>query len=65
MIHPRCTGIAKEARLYRYKVDRITKEVLPVIVDKNNHGWDGIRYGLDGHIQNAGGLGVWAKLAEK
>lgn len=40
-------------------------EVLPVIVDKNNHGWDGIRYGLDGHIQNAGGLGVWAKLAEK
>lgn len=65
VIHPRCSGLAKEARLYRYKVDRITKEVLPVIVDKNNHGWDATRYALDGHIQNAGGLGIWAKLGEK
>lgn len=37
VIHPRCKHTWQEARSYRYKVDRITKEVLPIIVDKNNH----------------------------
>ncbi|PHM64109.1 terminase [Xenorhabdus stockiae] len=50
-IHPRCKHTAKEARLYSYKTDRITGEVLPVIEDANNHCWDGIRYGLDGYIK--------------
>ncbi|MBC8946952.1 PBSX family phage terminase large subunit [Xenorhabdus indica] len=50
-IHPRCKYTAKEARLYSYKTDRITGEVLPVIEDANNHCWDGIRYGLDGYIK--------------
>ncbi|MEX6160687.1 PBSX family phage terminase large subunit [Proteus mirabilis] len=48
IIHPRCKETAKEARLYSYKTDRITGEVLPVIEDKNNHCWDAVRYGLDG-----------------
>ncbi|HAK8161404.1 TPA: PBSX family phage terminase large subunit [Salmonella enterica] len=51
IIHPRCKETAKEARLYSYKTDRITGEVLPIIEDKNNHCWDGIRYGLDGYIK--------------
>lgn len=50
IIHPRCTHMADEALLYSYKVDRKTNEVLPVIVDKHNHCWDGVRYGLDGYI---------------
>ncbi|OHY48240.1 terminase [Proteus mirabilis] len=50
IIHPRCKETAKEARLYSYKTDRITGEVLPVIEDKNNHCWDAVRYGLDGYI---------------
>ena len=62
VIHPRCKHTAQEARLYRYKVDKITKEVLPVIIDKNNHCWDATRYSLDGHIQQSGELGVWKRL---
>lgn len=63
IIHPRCVNTAKEARLYQYKVDRITGDILPVIVDKHNHCWDAIRYGLNGYIQARGAMGVWARLA--
>lgn len=55
IIHPRCKETAKEARLYSYKTDRITGEVLPIIEDKNNHCWDAVRYGLDGYINKKGG----------
>jgi phage terminase large subunit len=43
-----------EARLYQYKVDRITGDILPIIVDKHNHGWDATRYSLDGVIKQRG-----------
>ncbi|WP_070108754.1 PBSX family phage terminase large subunit [Sodalis glossinidius] len=50
VIHSRCAHTVQEARLYSYKVDRQTHEVLPVFVDKHNHCWDSIRYSLDGYI---------------
>lgn len=68
IIHPRCVKTAEEARLWRYKVDKSQvdehgqPQVLPVVVDKNNHCWDGIRYGLDGYIQRSGAIGIWARL---
>jgi phage terminase large subunit len=46
VIHPRCVEAIKEARLYSYKVDRLTGDVLPDIVDANNHYWDAVRYAL-------------------
>ena len=46
VIHPRCKHTEEEARLYSYKTDRITGDVLPVIADKHNHCWDAVRYGL-------------------
>ncbi|QTR56312.1 phage terminase large subunit [Proteus mirabilis] len=58
IIHPRCKETAKEARLYSYKTDRITGEVLPVIEDKNNHCWDAARYGLDGYITQKSNAGL-------
>lgn len=64
VIHERCKHAAQEARLYSYKKDRITGEVLPIILDKHNHIWDASRYGLDGYIQRRGALGVWARLAK-
>lgn len=64
VVHPRCKHTIKELSLYSYKVDKVTKEILPIIVDKYNHCIDAIRYGLDGYIQARGGLGVWAKLAK-
>lgn len=46
-IHPRCTNAAQEFRLYSYKVDKRTGDVLPDIVDKWNHAIDSIRYALE------------------
>ena len=37
VIHSRCRHMAEEARLYRYKTDKQTNEILPVIEDSNNH----------------------------
>jgi phage terminase large subunit len=62
VIHPRCKNMAQEARTYQFKVDKITKQILPVVVDANNHGWDATRYGLDQYIKT-GDLQTWAALA--
>lgn len=51
VIHPRCMHAAEEARLWRYKVDRMTGDVLPVLIDANNHVWDAVRYALQPLIQ--------------
>lgn len=46
VIHPQCTNVAEEFRLYSYKVHKQTGEILPDIVDKHNHYIDAIRYAL-------------------
>lgn len=46
IIHPRCKEAIQETRLYSYKVDKLTGDILPDIVDSNNHVIDGIRYAL-------------------
>lgn len=66
VIHPRCKHTAVEFRSkYRYKVDRATGDVLPIVVDKHNHAADAVRYSLDGHIQRSGELGVWERLGKQ
>lgn len=47
IIDPSCTKTIEEAKLYKYKVDKLTGDVLPDIVDKFNHSWDAIRYALE------------------
>lgn len=61
-IHQRCQHMREEARLYRWKVDPTTKEILPIPVDKHNHGWDALGYALDGYIQRRGVDQVWSRL---
>jgi phage terminase large subunit len=63
IVHERCKHIGQEFRLYSYKVDKQSGDILPIIVDKHNHGLDALRYSLDGYIQRRGSMGVWAKLA--
>lgn len=46
IIHPRCPETLQEARLYSYKVDRLSGDVLTDIVDKHNHYIDALRYAL-------------------
>lgn len=50
-IHQRCIHTAQEFKLYSYKVDPRTSEVLPVIIDKNNHIVDALRYAYDRKIK--------------
>lgn len=61
VVHPRCKHTADEFKLYSYKVDKVTQEVLPVFLDKNNHCIDALRYALDGYITKPG-LAKWAAL---
>jgi phage terminase large subunit len=46
IIHPSCKKWLKEARMYSYKTDRLTGDVLADIVDANNHFMDATRYAL-------------------
>ena len=54
VVHERCVHTAKEFRMYSFKVDRVTGDILPIIVDKWNHCIDALRYALDGYIKNKG-----------
>lgn len=46
VIHERCRDMQEEARLYSYKVDSRTGDILPKIEDSHNHRWDAVRYAL-------------------
>lgn len=56
VIHPRCAQTIREARLYSYKVDRLTGDVLTDIVDANNHYMDATRYALQPLIKRKRGF---------
>lgn len=47
VIHPRCSRVRAEFLAYSYKVDRLTGDILPVLVDANNHWIDAMRYALE------------------
>jgi phage terminase large subunit len=59
VVHPRCTGFLREARMYSYKVDRMTGDVLPIVVDANNHYMDASRYALGPLIKQAKRAGIF------
>ena len=46
VIHPRCEATREEFLRYSYKVDRLSGDVLPVLVDDWNHYVDALRYAL-------------------
>ena len=54
IVHPRCVNIIQELRSYRYKIDRLTSDVLADIVDKDNHGVDAIRYAIAPLVRKKG-----------
>ena len=62
VIHPRCTGIAKDFRLYSHKTDRLTEDILPDVIDKDNHGPDMVRYALAPLIKQQSSGSVRFKL---
>lgn len=54
IIHPDAKDAAEEFSLYSYKVDRQSGDILPVILDANNHVIDSIRYALAPMIKMRG-----------
>ena len=57
IIHPRCKRTVEEFKKYAYKIDRLTGDILPDILDKNNHMIDAARYGLSSLIKHDSGGG--------
>lgn len=47
IIHPECKATINEFKNYRYKTDRLSGDVLPDLVDEDNHCIDAIRYALE------------------
>lgn len=48
IVHPRCKHTIDELNNYKYKVDPLTSDVLPMLEDKNNHVIDALRYACEG-----------------
>lgn len=51
VIHPRCRGAVDNFTNYKWKQDKITKEVLPIPADGSDHWPDSARYGLESYIK--------------
>lgn len=67
-IHPDCAEVQNEFRLYSFKIDKQSGQVLRDIVDKFNHYVDAIRYALEKvMIAKTPGIGVMvpARLRRK
>lgn len=50
-IHPRCKRTYEEFKFYSYKQDKNTGDILPIVLDKDNHYCDALRYALNPYIQ--------------
>lgn len=50
-VHPRCKHTYEEFKFYSYKQDKNTGDILPIVLDKNNHYMDSLRYALNPYIQ--------------
>lgn len=48
VVHPRCKHLIDELTLYKYKEDKLTGQILPMLEDKNNHVIDALRYACEG-----------------
>lgn len=47
VIHPRCKEAVTEFRMYSYKTDRLSGDILPILTDAYDHIIDSLRYSLE------------------
>ncbi len=52
VIHTRCKHSQEEARLWSYKVDKLSGEPTTDLLDAHNHIWDAVRYALEPVMMN-------------
>ena len=53
IIRPSCLHAIEEARLWSYKTDRLSGDILPVVQDGNDHIFDAARYALEPVMRGA------------
>jgi phage terminase large subunit len=58
IVHPRCQHMIDEFNRYSYKQDKLTGDILPIIVDADNHLCDSLRYAMDGLIKGRGQMKI-------
>lgn len=63
IIHERCVETAREFRLYSYKTDPHSGDILPQILDENNHYIDALRYALEPLIKNK--TTIWGHITSR
>lgn len=63
IIHERCVETAREFRLYSYKVDPHSGDILPQILDENNHYIDALRYALEPLIKSK--TTIWGHITSR
>lgn len=56
VIHPRCKDTLHEFRSYSYKVDKHTGDIMPALVDAENHWIDALRYALEPAMRRRSGV---------
>jgi phage terminase large subunit len=54
VIHTRCKNAINEFRLFSFKTDRLSGDVLPQLIDAHNHTIDAVRYALEPVMKNKG-----------
>ena len=54
VIHSRCTHAIQESRLWCYKKDRLTGDILPELIKKHDHCMDALRYSLEPVMRRQG-----------
>ncbi|MCF8012482.1 MAG: PBSX family phage terminase large subunit [Clostridiales bacterium] len=52
IVHPRCKHTIEELKLYSYKRNTTTGDVMPILVDEHNHIIDGLRYATEKYRKN-------------
>jgi len=67
LVHPRCPHVIEELRLYSYRMDRLSGDVLAEVVDADNHTIDALRYALQPLIRsgNSGYLEFMRQAVEE
>jgi len=63
IIHERCIETAREFRLYSYKTDPHSGDILPQILDENNHYIDALRYALEPLIKSK--TTIWGHITSR
>lgn len=53
VIHPDCPNVMKEFKMFSYRVDRNSGQILPVLASGWDHGIDAGRYALESTMRNA------------